>query len=267
MKSNIWGKVIGGILGFALFNVVGLILGIWIGNSFDRGLNQNFTNVFGNSDPAETQRVFFTTTFAVMGHIAKADGVVSQQEIAAAEQVMTQLGLDENKRREAISNFEQGKSSSFNLMQNLESLIKHCARKPSLIQMFLEIQILAATADGKVSEPEMQILYQIGSAFRISRTHLDRLVQMVIAQQSFHQGASGASRNQTGPTISQAYTVLGINQDASQAEVKKAYRKLMSQHHPDKLVAKGMPEEMIKVATEKSQEIQAAYEMIKREKF
>lgn len=133
--------------------------------------------------------------------------------------------------------------------------------------MFLEIQILAATADGQVSPPEKQILYQIGAAFRIPKAQIDRLVEMVIAQQSFHQGGSGSARNQSGPTLSQAYQVLGISSDSSQAGVKKAYRKLMSQHHPDKLVAKGMPEEMIKVATEKSQEIQAAYEMIKKQTF
>ncbi len=267
MKLNIWGKLIGGILGAMLFNVFGLILGVWLGHRFDQGLNQNFDNFFGQTDPAKTQRIFFSTTFSVMGHIAKSDGVVSKQEIAAAEQVMAQLGLDELKRREAITAFEQGKSADFDLDSQLQSLIQHCIRKPSLIQMFLEIQILAATADGDVNPSERQILYQIGQAFRIAPAHLDRLVEMVKAQQSFHQGGSSASRNQGGPTIEQAYKVLGLDKSASNPEVKKAYRKLMSQHHPDKLVAKGMPEEMVKVATEKSQEIQSAYEMIKREKF
>jgi DnaJ like chaperone protein len=265
LKLNIWGKLIGGFLGLLLFNIIGLILGVWLGHRFDQGLNQNFDSLFGQTDPAETQKVFFTSTFAIMGHIAKADGVVSKQEIAAAEQVMSHLGLDENKRRDAINAFEQGKSSDFNLNNSLQSLIQHCVRKPSLIQMFLEIQILAATADGDVSEAERQILYQIGHAFRISPAHLDRLVEMVKAQQSFHQHGSSVSRNQNGPTLEQAYKVLGLDSNASKPEVKKAYRKLMSQHHPDKLVAKGMPEEMLKVATEKSQEIQAAYEMIKRE--
>lgn len=265
---KIWGKIIGGLLGFAVGGPIGFFFGLWIGNSFDKGLNQDFSSRFGSSDPVETQKVFFTTTFAVMGHIAKADGVVSRQEIAAAEQVMTQLGLDEAKRKQAINAFDEGKSASFDLNTNIESLIKHCIRKPSLIQMFLEIQILAATADGKVSPSEMEILYQIGHSFRISKPQIDRLVEMVIAQRSFHQGgASGSARNQAGPTIEQAYKVLGISANANKADTKRAYRKLMSQHHPDKLVAKGMPEEMIKVATEKSQEIQAAYEMIKREKF
>lgn len=265
---NIWGKIIGGFLGFSFGGPIGLFFGIWIGNSFDQGIKQDFSGVFGQSDPAETQRIFFSTTFAVMGHIAKADGVVSQQEIAAAEQVMQQLGLDEHKRQEAIESFSLGKNDEFDLSANLESLIKNCIRKPSLIQMFLEIQILAATADGKVSQPEREILYLIGGSFRISRAQIDRLVEMVIAQRSFHQGGySGSARNQSGPTIEQAYTVIGVSSDASKAEVKRAYRKLMSQHHPDKLVAKGMPQEMIKVATEKSQEIQAAYEMIKKQTF
>ncbi len=265
---NIWGKIIGGVLGFSVGGPIGLFFGIWIGNSFDQGLKQDFSSMFGNSDPAETQKIFFSTTFAVMGHIAKADGIVSKQEIAAAEQVMQQLGLDEIKRKEAIDAFNLGKNDDFDLALNLQSLIRNCIRKPSLIQMFLEIQILAATADGKVSPPEKEILYSIGHSFRISRVQIDRLVEMVIAQRSFHQGGgSGSARNQAGPTIDQAYKVLGITSNANKAEIKKAYRKLMSQHHPDKLVAKGMPEEMIKVATEKSQEIQAAYEMIKREKF
>lgn len=265
---NIWGKVIGGILGFMIGNIFGLFIGIWIGNSFDKGLTQDFTSVFGNKDPAETQKVFFRTTFAVMGHIAKADGIVSKQEIAAAEQVMTQLGLDESKRKEAILAFNDGKQDDFNLTANLESMIKHCIRKPSLIQMFLEIQILAATADGVVSQPEKEILYLIGGLFRISSVQIDRLVEMVIAQRSFHQGGqSSSARNQSAPTLGQAYQVLGLSENANKAETKRAYRKLMSQHHPDKLVAKGMPEEMIKVATEKSQEIQAAYDMIKRANF
>lgn len=265
---NIWGKIVGGALGLMVGGPFGLLLGIWIGHSFDQGLNQDFSSVFTQSNPAETQRIFFETTFSVMGHIAKADGVVSKQEIAAAEQVMAQLGLDEAKRKDAINAFGHGKSDNFDLNTNLQALIQNCARKPSLIQMFLEIQILAATADGAVSSPEMKILYQIGQAFRISAPHIDRLVQMVIAQQSFHQGGSNSrARNQGGPTLEQAYQVIGVSQSASKAEVKRAYRKLMSQHHPDKLVAKGMPEEMVKVATEKSQEIQAAYEMIKSKDF
>ncbi len=264
---SIFGKIIGGLLGFAIFNIPGLIFGIWLGHSFDKGINQNFGFVFNAQDQAVTQEVFFETSFAVMGHIVKADGVVSAQEIAAAEQVMIKLGLVGTKREEAIAAFNRGKSAEFNLSTNLQELLTHCIRKPSLIQMFLEIQIVAATADGNVSDPEMQILYQIGQTFRIPKLQIDRLIDMVIAQQSFHRdGNTGQYTHRTGPSIEQAYKVIGVTESSDKQEVKRAYRKLMAQHHPDKLVSRGMPEEMIKVATEKSQEIQSAYEMIKKYK-
>jgi len=101
---SFWGKLIGGFLGFSMAGPFGALIGIWIGNNFDRGLSGfsgGFTSGFTNANPHETQRAFFYATFAVMGHIAKADGIVSKQEIQAAEAVMTQLGLDSDKRVQA----------------------------------------------------------------------------------------------------------------------------------------------------------------------
>jgi len=264
---TIIGKIIGGILGFLVANIPGLLIGIWIGHSFDKGLNQDFGRVFDRADPTQIQKVFFETSFAVMGHLAKADGTVTEKEIAAAEDVMRKLGLNADKRKEAISAFNRGKSNDFDLNLSLRELLTLCSRRPSLIQMFLEIQILAATADGQASGPEMEILYQIGYALGISSAQIDQLINMVHAQQSFHRdGHTGNYTVGSKPSLEQAYQVLGIPATANKAETKRAYRKLMSQHHPDKLVSRGMPEEMVKVATEKSQEIQSAYEMIKKQK-
>ncbi|MET1254550.1 co-chaperone DjlA [Aliikangiella maris] len=268
---KIFGKVICGALGFSIGGPIGLLIGLWIGHSFDKGISQDFGHFFDSAnhdgDPSKIREIYFETTFAVLGHLAKADGVVKQSEIDAAEQIMLKLGLTGEKRQRAINSFNFGKSAEFDLEAQLKGLLVNFARKPSLIQMFLEIQIFCATADGRVSEKELQILYEIGSAFKIPPRQIDQLINMVIAQQSFYQH----SRNQQNtsskaPSIEQAYAVLGIKNNASTQEVKQAYRKLMSQHHPDKLVSKGMPEEMVKMATEKSQEIQSAYEMIKKHK-
>lgn len=261
---KIAGKLICGILGASIGGPIGLIFGIWLGHSFDRGMGQDFDSTIKGGSNNKTQQVFFETTFAVMGHIAKADGVVTQVEIDAAEQVMQRLGLNSQKRKHAIESFQKGKSTNFNLDQHLRNLVKYCIRKPSLIQMFLEIQVVAVTADRKVSPAEMEILYQIGQAFNIPKQQIDSLIEMVIAQQSFHNNGKNNTTNSTVPSIELAYKVLGVSNSTSKAEIKKAYRKLMAQHHPDKLVSKGMPEEMIKVATEKSQEIQSAYDMIKK---
>ena len=264
---NITGKLICGIIGLLIGNLPGLLIGIWIGHSFDKRLDNNLHQLFGRHDPAKAQGVFFNATFEMLGHIAKADGVVTQNEIAAAEQIMAKLGIAGERRQQAIDAFNRGKSQAFDFEQCIQELQINCLRSPSLIQMFIEIQIVAATADGAVAHPEMQILYKIGKAFRIAPNRIEQLVEMVIAQQSFNRGRhSGSNANRGGPSINEAYKVLGISADANKQEIKRAYRKLISQHHPDKLVSKGMPEEMIEVATEKSQEIQAAYDMIKKHK-
>lgn len=260
----IFGKIIASLLCAKLFGWPGFLIGLWIGHLFDKGLSQNF-GYYVQQDPNATKAIFFESTFAVMGHIAKADGHVTQNEINAAEQIMTRLGLTGEKREQAITAFARGKSANFNLMESLQELVSHCQRSPNLIRMFLEIQIVAATADGKTDQAELNILYQIGQVFRISQNQINKLIEMVMAQASFRQGGNGQySHSNHQPSIEQAYKVIGVTASANKQEIKRAYRKLMSQHHPDKLVSKGMPEEMIKVATEKSQEIQSAYDMIKK---
>ena len=90
---------------------------------------------------------------------------------------------------------------------------------------------------------------------------------MLTAQQSFnggqYQGYQQGSQRASIDELGNAYQALGVTSSESDREIKKAYRKLMSQHHPDKLIAQGVPEDMIKVGTEKAQEIQAAYDLIK----
>lgn len=261
---HILGKIIASLLGAKIFGPVGFFIGLWIGHLFDKSLAQSYSSHVDPRAQAKTQQVFFECIFTVMGHIAKADGQVTQNEINTAEQIMVKLGLTGNKRDQAIAAFNQGKSANFDLYASLQNLLIHSRNSANLLGMFMEIQIVMATADGKAERTERQILYQIGDILNIQPTQIDRLIEMVFAQAAFHHstgpGASGK------PTIEQAYKVLGVSSVASKQEIKKAYRKLMSQHHPDKLVAKGMPPEMIKVATEKSQEIQSAYDMIKKTK-
>ncbi len=120
--------------------------------------------------------------------------------------------------------------------------------------MFVEIQISTALADGKVDAAEKRIIYTIGEILGFARDQIDHLFNMANAQ-----GASASD----SLTLTQAYKILGVAKGSSSAEVKKAYRRLMSQHHPDKLVSKGLPDEMIQLATEKTQEIRKAYALIK----
>jgi DnaJ like chaperone protein len=261
-----WGKVVGGALGFVLGGPLGALLGAVLGHNLDRGMK----SLEGTEklDPGERERVqtaFFTATFSVMGHLAKADGRVSRREIALAEAVMTQMELTPEMRRAAIELFNQGKEPSFPLDDVLTQFRHECHRRSTLMQMFLEIQIQAAYADGPPDAREARLLVHICDRLGIPEFVLRRLEQLVRLQAQFQAGGAGQAREPArpqGPTLEQAYAVLGLTPKASEAEVKRAYRRLMSQHHPDKLVSKGLPEEMMKLATQKTHEIRQAYDMI-----
>ena len=137
------------------------------------------------------------------------------------------------------------------------------------IPMFLEIQLQAAYADGGLTNAERAVFRHICDHLGVSQLSFELLHKRFQAQQAYYHHRSG--QNQAGggrprpgkDELKQAYEVLGVEPSATDAEVKRAYRKLMSQHHPDKLVAKGLPEEMMEVAKQKAQEIQGAYDHIR----
>ncbi len=262
-----WGKIVGGAFGFALGGPLGALLGVAFGHNLDRGLGK-FTVLEGGLGEASNERIqmaFFTATFAVMGHIAKADGEVSRDEIEMANQVMERMNLKDEQRKLARDLFKQGRDDTFPLDEVLEQFRQECHRRTTLLRMFMEIQISAAHADGDYSSSERNMLRRVCKGIGFSDhefLHLESMVKAHFSSYSDGTSTSGPAR----PTVADAYAVLDVASDASDAEVKKAYRRLMNQHHPDKLVSKGLPEEMMKLAAEKTNEIKQAYEAIKEQR-
>lgn len=264
----IFGKLLGGLFGYAWFGFLGGLLGLYIGHLFDKGLAQNF-NRPGTAAHSQVQETFFRLTFLLMGRLAKVDGQVTQNEIKWAEYVMSQLNLTPELRRQAMDLFAQGKRGEHDLDLELEQFRRIVGRHATLMQMFLEIQIQAGYADGGLSQAEFALLKQVCGALGISNLRFEMIHQRIKAERAFAQGQSrqygdGQPRMSEQDKLREAYQVLGVAVSDSDPVIKKAYRRLMSQHHPDKLVAKGLPEEMMKLAKEKTQEIQAAYENIKQ---
>ncbi len=261
---NWWGKLIGGAFGFMLGGPLGALLGAALGHNFDKGLTGVMQDPgMGQATAERIQTAFFTATFSVMGYIAKADGRVSQSEINLARDVMRQMQLRDEQVKAAMNLFNEGKQPDFPLADVLTQFRRECHRRTNLIQMFLEIQIATAMADGRIDPGEHQVLYEIAEALGFPRRVFEQLLQMVQAQQHY-AGAGAGGGAKPAASMADAYAVLGINKTATDAEVKKAYRRLMNQHHPDKLVAKGLPEEMIEIAKTKTQEIRAAYDQVKQ---
>ena len=261
-----WGTVLGGTFGFLLGGPLGALLGAALGRRFDKSLQGLVAARMAPGEQERVQTAFFTATFSVMGYLAKIDGQVSSQEIRLAETVMARMNLDADMRRTAIGLFNEGKAADFALDAVLDQFRAECHRRRHLLQMFLEIQLYACYADGAVHVEEARMLRHISERLGFSRLEFAHLEAMVRAAQGFAgagAGAYGAEAVAPRDRVAAAYAVLGVDSKVGDAEVKAAYRRLMNQHHPDKLVAKGLPEEMIALATERTQEIKAAYETIK----
>ncbi len=256
-----WGKIFGSGLGFAMGGPLGALIGAALGHQFDRGLQDlELLQESATDDTERTQAAFFTATFSVMGYLAKADGQVSKDEIRVAEQVMAHMRLSSEQRKAAIELFNQGKHPAFPLDDVLQQFRRECHRRRNLMQMFLEILISTALADGSLHPGEHTALHYVAERMGFDRFHLEQLVEMMRAQQHF----AGQPDISESSRLGDAYAILGVPASSSDAEVKKAYRRLISQHHPDKLVSKGLPEEMIKLAAEKTHEIKTAFETIKQ---
>lgn len=264
-----WGKVIGfmaGLLSGAGF--WGVVLGMMIGHAIDKVMSSKGQGYF--SDNQSRQNLFFRTTFQVMGHLTKSKGRVTEADIQVASAFMDRLQLHGESRRSAQQAFREGKDSQYPLREKLREFRSACFGRFDLIRMFLEIQVQAAFADGVLHPSERQVLYVIAEELGISRPQFDQFLRMMTGGEQFSGGGysyqGGYQQAQRGPTLDDACSVLGVNPDDDSTTIKRAYRKLMSEHHPDKLVAKGLPPEMMEMAKQKTQKIQSAYDLIRKEK-
>ncbi|MDB4139229.1 co-chaperone DjlA [Candidatus Thioglobus sp.] len=251
-----WTSVLGGALGYMIGGPLGAMLGVAFAGNLSKG-KSNFRGSASDYRPGDQQRVqaaFFSSVFSVMGYIAKVDGKVSKSEILLAQQVMQHMQLSEDMQKAAKELFNQGKQNDFNLDEVLEQFRTESHRRTHLVRMFLEIQIQATYADGVFDDKEYDALKYIANKLRFPINELERLIQQF----------SVASGKSSKLTIDDAYVILGADKSLTDKELKRAYRRLLAQNHPDKLVAKGLPDEMIKLANDKTQEIISAYELIKK---
>jgi DnaJ like chaperone protein len=264
----IWqGKALGALVGVVTLGPVGALFGTFIGHLFDVQAESGLAGRLGsNGADDETsakgsamgvQEAFFRATFEVMGHVAKSDGRVSESEIRAARAIMSEFRLGERE----IQLFTRGKEREFPLEETLRGLRQVLTGRPDVVRMFIQIQLQAALWSGRFTPSARQVMARVAASLGVSAYEVIQMEALLRMQQSSRQPPE-----QQAPRvdkITQAYEVLGITSAASDAEVTKAYRRLMNQNHPDKLVARGLPESMMKVAEEKTRQVLAAYEVLR----
>lgn len=251
-------KIVGAVLGFYYFGFFGALAAFFLGSMVDRSIMYGLGGVNPLSR-AHREAVFLGTVFTLMGKIAKADGQISQNEIDHVEQLFNKLGMTPEHRQQSISLFKKGAAQDFDIKPTLNEFMKVCGHTNSLRQMLLVYLIVMALADGHLNPAEESLLIEIARHLGYSEDAFKHIFAMVTNQSHF-AGGQPTSAN----ALEDAYKALGVSKDSTDHEVKRAYRKLMSQYHPDKLMGQGVPEDMIAVATAQAQEVQIAYELIKK---
>jgi DnaJ like chaperone protein len=255
----IWqGKALGALIGAVTAGPVGALFGTFIGHLFDAQAQSTPASPHAASSHG-VQEAYFRATFQVMGHLAKADGRVSENEIRAARAIMAELRLGEREIRYAIELFTEGKAADFPLEETLRDLHRLCGDRSDLRRMFVQIQLQAALWGDSLDGAGRKVLKRICSELDISAYELVQMEALLRMQRS----RAEADRAPAADRVAQAHDVLGVPRTASDKEVTQAYRRLMNQNHPDKLHAKGLPESMMRVAEEKTRQIRAAYEIIR----
>jgi DnaJ like chaperone protein len=249
----LWFVIIGSLLGYAAAGPLGLPLGAVAG--FLAGLWTLRVVLPGGG----IQGQFLDTTFAVMGAVCKADGRVCRDEIAVAERYFDTLALSREQREAARAAFNRGKCVGFDLYREVSELRGLLRYNRTLLQLFLQIQLSAVAANGGVHENEHRILLRIAHALGLSEADVEALEAML-------RSRSAGPDVPRDKVCENAYAVLGLEPAASDAEVRKAYRRLMSRYHPDKFEGRGLPENVRKVARERVLEVRKAYDTIRQQR-
>jgi DnaJ like chaperone protein len=257
---SIAGKLIGAALGLILFhNPIGLLIGLIFGHFYDATVSRAKAPSMGQG--------FIEPLFAFAGALAKSDGRVSEPEIAAAEALMTRLRLDSEQRRVAIARFTLGKQDDFDTDSAIAGLRTWCSGRRDLAFIVLDLLLDLVHAEGAVVVPKLVLVRRLCASLGVGDHELAALSAMkgYASASSGPRGYGPRPPPSARPSDIDPYAVLGIERNANDSDVKRAYRKLMSQHHPDKL-GSDVPDELKRRAESRAREINAAYEHIKSER-
>ena len=238
---SIWGKIIGGTTGFALGGPLGAIIGMMIGGSFDRSARK-----FSSSNQISQQQkknVFALCIIVLSAKIAKADGQVTKEEIYTFKE---KFNIQAEEMSEVSKIFNEAKKSSFGFKNIADQVGNLFSDNKVLLEQLLNNLFYIAEADGLTSSNEVEVLRSISQSFHFNETDFQRI---------FH---SRLNNKESDP-----YKILGVTREDSDNNIRKKWIELSKEHHPDYLIAKGMPKEFIKEANKELSSINLAYDKIK----
>lgn len=245
------GKLVGGTIGFALGGPLGAVAGAVFGHAFDK--NSDYDIGFENEQlaggNAQAQLTFFVAAFSMLAKLARSDGQITQEEINSIERFMAEdLSLDPQSRKVARDIFHAASNTPESFQDYAVQFYNQFRDEPRLLEMMIDIMIRVSLADGHLSPAEEALLLSAVKIFKMSDATYNHLKAKYISD------------------LDKYYAALGCSPQDSEEHIKRQYRKLVSEVHPDKIASKGLPEAFIQFANDKFREIQEAYEKIKAER-
>jgi len=241
------GKLVGGTIGFALGGPLGAIFGAAFGHAFDTGTELDSAGGRERLSTVEQhQLTFFVAAFSMLAKLAQADGRVTREEIDSIEDFMTQdLRLNAESRNAAVNIFRTALNAPGTFDDFARQFYGQFQNQPQMIEVMIDILLRVAVSDGRMTAKEEELILIAVNTFRFSSVRFDQLKSKYVKN------------------ANKAYAVLGCSPDADDDQVKRCYRQRVQEYHPDKIAAKGLPEEFTRFAQEKFREIQEAWEQIK----
>ena len=203
---------------------------------------------------------FARALFQSMGYLAKVDGRVTEDEIRATRAVMHRLGLGPAAVRIAIADFNAGKEAGFSLLQTLRQLRRVDARSKEERTMFVRLVLEVSLAKSRLQQQERAVIWHMCTELDVGRVELAQLEAMIRAQRGFRRSPAGDA---DAARVRSAYEMLGVGQDASNADIKKAYRRLMNRNHPDKIAPSNPDAAVLAEAERRTREVRSAYDLLK----
>ena len=238
---SIWGKIIGGATGFAFGGPIGALLGSVAGHAIDKIKTKKKL-------PEETalKQIGFTIGVIVLSaKMAKADGKVTEDEIRAFKE---KINIPDNEIKNVAKLWDQAKKTTDGFQIYARQIANLLEKNSSVLEELLKLLIIIALADGKITIPEIKYLKEVGNIFGFSEEDFERI----------YSSKSGVS--------SDPYQILGVSRDASINEIKQKWKQLAINHHPDRLISQGIPEDLIHKSTSRLKEINNAWDTIQNQR-
>ncbi len=236
---SIWGSLIGGMVGFSLGGPFGMLLGSIIGGKISRGRSRAGIGSFTNP-----QQVFALSLIVLSAKLSKADGQVSREELVA---VKDKLKIPENELDQVGKIFNKAKDESAGYEPYAQQIAQIYKGNLNVLEEVINILFYIAEADGKVSDAELRMIEHIGQIFGLNEVQINSIKE------------SRKSSDKLNP-----YIVLESSPGDDLQIIRKRYLKLSKDHHPDLLMNKGVPKEVMEESKKKMRAINSAWKQIQK---